>query len=174
MNQNDQDMISSKMDDKELIDGALVCIRLIEQHLEGQTMESLEKNFLVYDAVSYRMIVLGKLIKNVSGRIKEKHDKFYWFISCFEFDEPIEVAWDLYEANTTDAAYCESFKSIYEELEKIYLKEFSARKPKIKKSASFDFEKQSSGDDDKLWDKRFDDNYKYAIKTKNSIWTVRK
>lgn len=147
-------MNKNEATDKELIEGVLVSIRQIEKYFKNHTEKSMEKDWMVRDAVLHRMGILGRLLSKISNNFKKKYNNFYWFISCLE-DESIETAWDLYEANNTNSEPFESFKSISKELEKIYNQEYYPEKTCENKT-------------------KFDNNYEYPIKTKNSIWTVKK
>ena len=142
-----------KSEDKELIEGVLFCINQIEKYFKNHTEKSMEKDFMVQDAVLFRMALLGSFVSEISDNFKSKYDDFFWSISILKY-EGIETAWGLYEANNTNSEPFESFKSIYKELENIYIKEYFPEKISNKEV-------------------KFDDDYKYPIKSKNSIWTVK-
>ena len=147
-------MNNNNNNDKELIEGALVCIKQIEKYFKNHTEKSMEKDWMVRDAVVHRMGMFGRMLSKISDNFKRKYDDFYWFSSCLEH-EGVDTAWGLYEANNTNSEPFESFKSISKELKKIYIQEYYPEKISKKEV-------------------KFDDNYEYPIKSKNSIWTVKK
>lgn len=146
--------MNNNCNDKELIEGVLVSIRQIEKYFKNHTEKTMEKDWMVRDAVVHRMGILGRLLSKISNDFKKKHNNFYWFITCLEH-EGIETAWDLYEGNNTNSEPFESFKSISKELKKIYNQEYFPEKISEKEV-------------------KFDYNYEYPIRSKNSIWTVKK
>ena len=145
--------MNNNCEDKELIEGVLVCIKQIEKYFKNHTEKSMEKDWMVRDAVLFRMGLLGRLTSKISDNFKRKYDNFYWFISILEH-EGIETAWGLYEANNTNSEPFESFKTISKELKKIYIQEYFPEKIRTKEV-------------------RFEDNSEYPTKSKNSIWTVK-
>lgn len=145
--------MNNKSEDKELIESVLVCIKQIEKYFKNHTEKSIEKDFMVQDAVLYRMILLGSFVSEISDNFKSKYDDFFWSISILKY-EGIETAWGLYEANNTNSAPFESFKSISKELENIYKQEYFTKNINEKVV-------------------KFDDNYEFPLKSKNSIWTVK-
>ena len=146
--------MNNNSNDKELIEGVLISIKQIEKYFKNHTEKSMEKDWMVRDAVEHRMGMLGRMLLKISDDFKRKYDNFYWFSSLLEH-EGIDTAWGLYEANNTNSDSFESFKSISKELKKIYIQEYFPEK--ISKE-----------------EVKFDDNYEYPIKSKNSIWTVKK
>lgn len=140
--------------DKELIEGALICIKQIEKYFKGCSEKNIEKDWMLRDAVEYRLSLFGRLISKISQEFKRKHNNFYWFVSQLE-NEGVELAWDLYIANENNSEPYESLKSISIELKKIYDIEYN-------------------NVENKTVDEKFIDFDKYALRTKNSIWTVKK
>jgi hypothetical protein len=145
--------MNNNCEDKELIEGVIVCIKQIEKYFKNHTEKSMEKDWMVQDAVLYRMGLLGSFVSEISDNLKSKYDNFFWSISILKY-EGIETAWGLYQANNTNSEPFESFKSIYKELENIYKKEYFAKNINEKEV-------------------KFDDNYEFPLKSKNSIWTVK-
>jgi hypothetical protein len=145
--------MNNNCEDKELIEGVIVCIKQIEKYFKNHTEKSMEKDWMVQDAVLYRMGLLGSFVSEISDNLKSKYDNFFWSISILKY-EGIETAWGLYEANNTNLEPFESFKSIYKELEIIYKQEYFTKNINEKEV-------------------KFDDNYEFPLKSKNSIWTVK-
>ena len=147
--------MNNNSNDKAFIEGALVSIKMIEKYFKNHTEKSMEKDWMVRDAVEHRMGILGRMLSKISDNFKRKYDDFYWFSLSRLEHEGIDTAWGLYEANNTNSEPFESFKSISKELKKIYIQEYFPEKISKKEV-------------------KFDDNYEYPIKSKNSIWTVKK
>lgn len=145
-----------KNDDKQYLEYILASLKLINQYLKGFSEEKFENAIKIQDAVSYRMICIGRGAVELSDELKSKYDTFPWYLySCFSYDvDEVWVIWDLYIANKEKKSNFESINSLYNELEKIYIKEYFPEKISNKEV-------------------KFDDDYKYPIKSKNSIWTVK-
>ncbi len=142
----------SKLSDKERIEFALGSIKLVSNYLNGVSEDKFYSDFKIQDAIQYRMCCIGNAIESVSKNLKEKYSIHWELYIIFRIDDA-EVIFELKQKDNESNVPYESLKSLYNILFEVYSKEYTDLKEVHKNDLVTD--------------------YKYPIKTKNSIWTVK-
>lgn len=154
----------TNLSDKQLFEYILGSFEYILSYTENFTEKEFENELLIQDAVYHRLQCIGIAAKDLSSNLGQKYADFPWFFYLILDENPPEVIWEL--INSKSNSDFESIKSLFNELEKLYFKEFYPNKTKLTS-----IKKTKEPKKKKII---YTTDYKYPIKTSKSIWTVRK
>lgn len=164
MNKKHYKKNKTNLSNKQLFEYILGSFEYILSYTENFTEKEFENDLLIQDAVYYRLQYIGIATKELSSNLGQKYVDFPWLFYLILDENPIEVIWEL--INSKSNSDFDSIKSLFNELEKLYFKEFPSNRTKqqsIKKTKELNKKKII-----------YTTDYKYPIKTSKSIWTVRK
>jgi len=153
------DKKSNNLSNQELFKYALGSLQLINDYLKDYDEKSFSNNIMIQDAACYRIKEVGNAIIDISDDIKDKHYNFdFYLYNSLSFGLcPTEI-WHLYTNKSKEDF--DSLNSLFYHLEQIYFKEYIPKK----------IERITQPKQNFSWST----DYKYPIKTKNSLWTVQK
>lgn len=155
----------TNLTDKQIIEYILGSFEYIFSYTENCKEKDFENELLIQDAVYHRLQCIGIAVKDLSANFGQKHAEFPWAFYMILDINPPEVIWELISSKTNNNFG--SIKSLFNELEKLYFKEFYPNQTK----STTPIKETKEPKKKKII---YTTDYKYPIKTSKSIWTVRK